>query len=1034
MADAQELEVNAPQHAQVGKTKSIEMMQNHVVSESSMEPLIFAKFIVKCPFLLCGIIIIVLFIVIAIDSQFFALSEQSDRTFFVEGNKYIDSYDAYTLAGQFIADNDDNSSVLPQTQTDEFWLYQHMFTLANYKNDFDIDNAEKTDYWILTPENIETIIKYENMIVQDDEWKNRFCYAGEDPISTNYSCNPGIHSVARMLYNDANFSSMTTDDIKDWVAKRADEYASFFNPGLAETGQTFIYRSLFFAGLPIATEWETVNGSIIHETIYRNPLDKRGEQETEYIDWATTIFKDITVDNNGDLIDGNLQITTTSFVVYSAYFNVILNESMIWLIFAIMIVLIYMSIHLGSIFLAVSALIQILMSFPLAYFFYRIVFQIPHYDTLSSLIIFVLLGVGADDVFVFTDAWLQSAHFVKPGLPAVPEEDTGSKCCKCCINPKEEENILRMSFTFRRAAKAMLVTQMTTIFAFMATATSLIMPIAAFGIWAATVVAMNYVLVISMYPAVLIIHHRFIKKFETAILCCLCNLCHKIGQVSFSYSSDAGNMRPTVSRQLSQQEVPPQEYRCFEQFLGRKWSKCIIKCKVIILLFFIALFALATYGAAQMEAQSEQERWFDDEHYMQKSLDLTNEFSASESDNLVQILITFGIDGVDRDGSSKWDPEEYGNILWDSSFDISSPEAQSYLLAVCEETKNSSSVYAPHLVTCPIEDFREYLESIGLTFPYQETLGNNISFGSIYNDYMSSSYGSDARSNALTYIEKDDDEEYVVRFYAMHIYTTLAYIAPGDISRDERSKWNNYINDITMQCPDGLCNSVRNVALRWCWLETETAFITSAMQGILIAMPLAFVVLLLSTQNWIVSIFAVLDIIGIMLCELSIMHLQGWKLGVSECVAIVIIIGFSVDYVVHLANSYLESEAIDRESRLSFSLLTMGISVISGAITTFAAGFFLIFPDIIFFYKMGVLMMTTVGLSIFWAMCFFTSIIALCGPQGNTGDIKKYFNKCCPCNSCKDNKQNDNDGNGGDGRAAAGRTEIYSSNVNIQME
>ena len=69
-------------------------------------------------------------------------------------------------------------------------------------------------------------------------------------------------------------------------------------------------------------------------------------------------------------------------------------------------------------------------------------------------------------------------------------------------------------------------------------------------------------------------------------------------------------------------------------------------------------------------------------------------------------------------------------------------------------------------------------------------------------------------------------------------------------------------------------------------------------------MPLAFIILLLSTQNWIISIFAVLDIIGIMLCELAIMSLFGWKFGVSECVAIVIIIGFSVDYVVHLANAY----------------------------------------------------------------------------------------------------------------------------------
>ena len=166
----------------------------------------------------------------------------------------------------------------------------------------------------------------------------------------------------------------------------------------------------------------------------------------------------------------------------------------------------------------------------------------------------------------------------------------------------------------------------------------------------------------------------------------------------------------------------------------------------------------------------------------------------------------------------------------------------------------------------------------------------------------------------------------------------------------------------------------------------------------MIAMPLAFIILIVSTQNWIISIFAVIDIIGIMLCELSIMYLLGWKFGVSECIAIVIIIGFSVDYVVHLANAYLESTAIDRNGRLQFALLTMGISVVSGAITTFGAGFFLVFPVIVFFYKMGILMISTVFISITWAMCFFTSIVACIGPQGDRGDIKKWF-RCCPC--CK---------------------------------
>lgn len=55
----------------------------------------------------------------------------------------------------------------------------------------------------------------------------------------------------------------------------------------------------------------------------------------------------------------------------------------------------------------------------------------------------------------------------------------------------------------------------------------------------------------------------------------------------------------------------------------------------------------------------------------------------------------------------------------------------------------------------------------------------------------------------------------------------------------------------------------------------------------------------------------------------------------------------------------------------------MGISVTSGAVTTFCAGFFLVFPEIVFFYKMGLLIMSTVFNSIVWAMCFFCAIVLL---------------------------------------------------------
>lgn len=45
------------------------------------------------------------------------------------------------------------------------------------------------------------------------------------------------------------------------------------------------------------------------------------------------------------------------------------------------------------------------------------------------------------------------------------------------------------------------------------------------------------------------------------------------------------------------------------------------------------------------------------------------------------------------------------------------------------------------------------------------------------------------------------------------------------------------------------------------------------------------------------------------------MEISGWSLGITESIAVVILIGMSVDYVVHLANHYVESSFDDKYSR-----------------------------------------------------------------------------------------------------------------------
>ena len=87
----------------------------------------------------------------------------------------------------------------------------------------------------------------------------------------------------------------------------------------------------------------------------------------------------------------------------------------------------------------------------------------------------------------------------------------------------------------------------------------------------------------------------------------------------------------------------------------------------------------------------------------------------------------------------------------------------------------------------------------------------------------------------------------------------------------------------------------------WVWMVTQRQLVTSMMEGMAICFPVAFVVLMVATNNIIISSFATLSIGFIVSSVLGFTKaVMGWDLGIAESIAGIIVIGFSVDYVVHL--------------------------------------------------------------------------------------------------------------------------------------
>lgn len=157
-------------------------------------------------------------------------------------------------------------------------------------------------------------------------------------------------------------------------------------------------------------------------------------------------------------------------------------------------VFIYLWFSLRSFWLSANAILNIALAYPIALCLYKGPFRVPYYQVLHYFLAFIVFGLAVNGCHIFSDAWRQSGKYAS-------------------IN---EDRVKRMSFTWRRGAKSMFTTSIIVTLASIANVFSLL-PIASFGIFAATIVPVNFFLVICIYPAHIIIHDRYFNGIYTYI-------------------------------------------------------------------------------------------------------------------------------------------------------------------------------------------------------------------------------------------------------------------------------------------------------------------------------------------------------------------------------------------------------------------------------------------------------------------------------------------------------------------------------------
>ena len=189
---------------------------------------------------------------------------------------------------------------------------------------------------------------------------------------------------------------------------------------------------------------------------------------------------------------------------------------------------------------------------------------------------------------------------------------------------------------------------------------------------------------------------------------------------------------------------------------------------------------------------------------------------------------------------------------------------------------------------------------------------------------------------------------------------------------------------------------------RWPQMRLEELMISAGFIGCSAALVISFIALIVFLRNPLMALLAVAHIALIAALSVGAMVWLGWKFGFIEAVCVTVVMGFSVDFTAHISIAYIEAKGgggeeeekegavATRYERTKQALSELGISVMSGAVSTLISSIFLAQGMMKPNAKFGIFMAMNISFSVLVALVVFPSSLLIVGPTGDTCDLSRY--------------------------------------------
>jgi len=701
------------------------------------------------------------------------------------------------------------------------------------------------------------------------------------------------------------------------------------------------------------------------------------------------------VEEASEATDGGLQVWILGAGAGEKQFSQLIMKDQLFAIGSVLIVFIWIWGGIGSSFLACCGIAEIILAIPLSFAIWGVL-QLKLVTGFMLTILFLILGIGADDIFVLWDAFQQAAVFFKD-------------------RPNDSE-VNRFAWALRRARFAMCVTSATTFCGLAAAGVSQIPSISAFGIFGAFVVLFDFLMVISFFAAAVLIHSRYFAHWRGP-------------RTALSALSGRCRRRPIAVADVKEPSQCEDGLRPLEAFFKKRWSPFVSKHRWAILVAWAIIFVISVaVTLALLRPAKEAPQLFRTDYPQQMMhFQAGKGFIGASSQAKVPVRLVIGIntnDPIDRSGTNYQDPDAFGEPIFDTTAAaaLASPEGQLELWKLCEDARNGA-VPGGRLNRDQDGCIVEYDEGVrlergacqtGVTCFIDWVKDYRIYSGNFTNDTWHTE-NLNVPLNSPGFWDYLDRMKRVRREHGLP--DTLPFTDSWFTMSGQQVKWafvsfNSTLDselmplgEILPHFDDWEAFTVSHLSTlsgfqtcqMWSWMATQQELLRSVFSSLAACLLFAWAILCIATANWIVASLSLVCILVILFVFAFFITAMGWSMGIFEAVGLIVVAGLSVDYTVHISHSfnecrYVDGVKADREARTTHALTEMGISVVSGAATTFLASLFLVPTAFTFYHLFGIFMLVTVVLSLLVALTLLPALLCTFGPKDGHGDLPIFRN------------------------------------------